>query len=140
MLYAHPKVHPDPARIRFVGFGAYSLDLEIFAYVRATDYGEFLAVQEDVYLRIMDIVAASGTGFAVPSQPTYFPRARRGRAAARPPPRRRTRRAPSAPATRPARRPACCACPAPAGAAGRCAGSRTSSGRSHRAARPPGGG
>ena len=74
MLYAHPKVHPDPARIRFVGFGAYSLDLEIFAYVRATDYGEFLAVQEDVYLRIMDIVAASGTGFAFPSQTTYFAR------------------------------------------------------------------
>ncbi|OGK88715.1 MAG: hypothetical protein A2W08_13565 [Candidatus Rokubacteria bacterium RBG_16_73_20] len=74
MLYAHPKVHPDPARIRFVGFGAYSLDLEIFAYVRVTDYGEFLAVQEDVYLRIMDIVAASGTGFAFPSQTTYFAR------------------------------------------------------------------
>ena len=74
MLYAHPLVHPDPARIRFVGFGAYSLDLEIFAYVRATDYGEFLAVQEDVYLRIMDIVAASGTGFAFPSQTTYFAR------------------------------------------------------------------
>ena len=74
MLYAHPLVHPDPVRIRFVGFGAYSLDLEIFAYVRATDYGEFLAVQEDVYLRIMDIVAASGTGFAFPSQTTYFAR------------------------------------------------------------------
>jgi len=74
MLYAHPKVHPDPARIRFVGFGAYSLDLEIFAYVLTTDYGEFLSVREDVYLRIMDIVAASGTGFAFPSQTTYFAR------------------------------------------------------------------
>jgi MscS family membrane protein len=72
MLYAHPKVHPDPARIRFVGFGAYSLDLEIFAYVLTSDYGEFLAVREDIYLRIMDIVAASGTGFAVPSQTTYL--------------------------------------------------------------------
>jgi MscS family membrane protein len=72
MLYAHPKVHPDPARIRFVGFGDYSLDLEIFAYVLTSDYGEFLAVREDVYLRIMDIVAASGTGFAFPSQTTYL--------------------------------------------------------------------
>jgi MscS family membrane protein len=74
MLYAHPKVDPDPARIRFAGFGAYSLDLEIFAYVRTTDYGEFLAIQEDINLRIMDIVAASGTGFAFPSQTTYFAR------------------------------------------------------------------
>jgi MscS family membrane protein len=72
MLYAHPRVHPDPARIRFVGFGDSSLDLEIFAYVLTSDYGEFLAIREDVYLRIMDIVAASGTGFALPSQTTYL--------------------------------------------------------------------
>ncbi len=74
MLYAHPKVDPNPSRIRFVGFGAYSLDLEIFAYVQTTDYDAFLAVKEDIYLRIMDIVAASGTGFAFPSQTTYFAR------------------------------------------------------------------
>lgn len=74
MLYAHPRVHPDPARIRFVGFGDYSLDLEIFAYVETTDYGEFLSIREDIYLRIMDIVAAAGTGFAFPSNTTYFAR------------------------------------------------------------------
>lgn len=74
MLYAHPRIDSEPARIRFTGFGAYSLDLEIFAYVRTPDYDEFLAVREDVYLRIMDIVAASGTGFAFPSQTTYFAR------------------------------------------------------------------
>ena len=74
MLYAHPRVDPDPARIRFVEFGAYSLDLEIFAYVRATDYGEYLEVAEDLNLRIMDIVAASGTGFAFPSSTTYVAR------------------------------------------------------------------
>ena len=64
MLYAHPQVDPRPARIRFVNFGAYSLDLEIFAYVLTADYDEFLAIQEDIYLRIMDIVEQSGTGFA----------------------------------------------------------------------------
>lgn len=72
MLYAHPQVDPDPARIRFVGFGAYSLDLEIFAYVTVTDYGEFLEVAEDLNLRIMDIVERAGTGFAFPSQTTYL--------------------------------------------------------------------
>jgi MscS family membrane protein len=71
LLLAHPKVHPDPARARFVGFGAHSLDVEIFAYVRTTDINEFLAVQEDVYLRVMDVVATSGTGFAFPSQTIY---------------------------------------------------------------------
>lgn len=38
LLYAHPKLTPDPARIRFVGFGDFSLDLEVFAYVRTTDF------------------------------------------------------------------------------------------------------
>ena len=71
LLVAHPKVHPDPARPRFVGFGAYALDIEIFAYIRTGDYNEFLAIQEDLLLRIMDVVAASGSGFAFPSQTIY---------------------------------------------------------------------
>jgi MscS family membrane protein len=71
LLLAHPKIHPDPARVRFAGFGASSLDLEIFAYVLTGDINEFLAVREDVFLRVMDVVAASGTGFAFPSQTIY---------------------------------------------------------------------
>jgi MscS family membrane protein len=72
MLYAHPKVDPDPARIRFTGFGDYSLDLEVFAYVKVTDFGEFLEVAEDLNLRLMDIVADAGTDFAFPSNTTYL--------------------------------------------------------------------
>jgi len=71
MLLGHPKIDPDPARVRFSAFGAFSLDIEIFAYVRTTDINEFLAVKEDVFLRLMEIVDASGTGFAFPSQTVY---------------------------------------------------------------------
>ena len=71
MLCSHPRVDPDPARIRFVGFGAFSLDFEVFAYVRTQDFGEFLEIAEDLNLRLMDIVAAAGSGFACPSQTTY---------------------------------------------------------------------
>jgi MscS family membrane protein len=72
MLYAHPNVDPDPARIRFTNFGAYSLDLDIFAYVKASDYGEFLGIAEDLNLRVMDIVKEAGSSFAFPSQTTYI--------------------------------------------------------------------
>ena len=72
MLYAHPMVERNGARIRFVGFGGSSLDLEIFAYVKATEMPDFLAIQEDLLLRIMDIVAQAGTGIAFPSQTTYL--------------------------------------------------------------------
>ena len=71
LLLAHPKVSPDPARVRFINFGSYSLDIEIFAYVTTGNVDEFMAVREDVFLRIMDLVAASGTGFAFPSQVSY---------------------------------------------------------------------
>ena len=71
MLYEHSKVESPSARIRFTGFGTSSLDLEVFAYVLETEYESFLHVQEDLLLRIMDLIEASGSGFAFPSQTTY---------------------------------------------------------------------
>ena len=52
-------------------FGEYSLDLEVFAYVDTTDYGEFLEIAEDVNLRIMDVIKAAGTELAIPAQNLY---------------------------------------------------------------------
>jgi MscS family membrane protein len=74
LLYAHPKVLNEDVRVRFVEFGAYSLDLDIFCYIGETNYAEYLAVAEDLNLRIMDIVAKAGTGFAFPSRTVYFER------------------------------------------------------------------
>ena len=74
MLLGHPRIHPDPARVRFIGFGASSQNIEMFAYAMTRDRGEFLAIQEDVFLRVMDIVRQSGSGFAFPSQTLYFAR------------------------------------------------------------------
>jgi MscS family membrane protein len=71
MFYAHPKVLDNPARIRFERFGSFSLDLEVFAYIDVTDYGESLEVAEDLNLRIMDIVKEGGSAFALPSQTLY---------------------------------------------------------------------
>ena len=71
MLYEHPKVETPSARIRLLGFGNSSLDLEIFAYVLETRYEIFLEIQEDLLLRLMDIIEASGSGFALPSRMTY---------------------------------------------------------------------
>jgi MscS family membrane protein len=74
ILLAHPRVTDDPARVRFVGFGAYSLDLEVFAYVDTDEWSEFLGIREDLYLRFIDAVNESGTGFAFPSTTTYVGR------------------------------------------------------------------
>ena len=74
MLIAHPRVFEELRRVRFVGFGASSLDVEIFTYITTKDWNEFLGIREDIQLRIMDIVTASGTGFAFPSQTLYLGR------------------------------------------------------------------
>jgi len=74
MLYAHPKTLPDPCRVRFVNFGAHSLDIEIFVFIDTRDFAEFTGIREDIFLRIMDIIADSGAYFAYPSQTLYLGR------------------------------------------------------------------
>jgi MscS family membrane protein len=74
MLLSHPNVSSDPARVRLIQLGAHSLDLEIFAYVHARTYDDFLEIQEELLLRCMDAVEKCGTGFAFPSQTLYLGR------------------------------------------------------------------
>ena len=74
LFIAHPRVSPDPARARFIGFGDFSLNIEIYVHVITREYNEYLAIAEDLNFRIMDIVAESGTGFAFPSQTAYLTR------------------------------------------------------------------
>lgn len=74
VLYAHPKVDPSSARVRFIEIGTDAFKLEVFSYILAADFDRFLEIQEDIYLRMMDVVAASGTGFALSSQTVYMAR------------------------------------------------------------------
>ncbi|MBL0168448.1 MAG: mechanosensitive ion channel [Propionivibrio sp.] len=76
MLLSHPRVDPEKARARFIGFAASSLDIEVFAYVMTKDWAEFLGIQEDILLRIMALVEECGAAFAFPSQTLYMGRDR----------------------------------------------------------------
>ncbi len=71
LLLGHPMVSPDPARVRFAEYGSSSKDIKIFSYIYCQDQNTFLAVQEDILLRIEDIINESGSGFAFPSQTLY---------------------------------------------------------------------
>ncbi|MES2487912.1 MAG: mechanosensitive ion channel family protein, partial [Bacteroidota bacterium] len=74
LFYSHPKVSNDPAKVRFGGLTANGYKLEINAYFEAPNIDVAEEIEEDVYLRILDIVAASGTDFAYPSQTLYMAR------------------------------------------------------------------
>jgi MscS family membrane protein len=67
-LRTHPKIETGAMPVRFVGIGSYSLDLEVFAYVLITDGDEFLKVQQELLLTILEEVAAAGTALALPTQ------------------------------------------------------------------------
>lgn len=72
MLDTHDKVSPDPARVRFVDYGSDSLIVELFAYVYAADWNGFLAVKEELNLKMAKVIEDSGSGFAFPSQTVYL--------------------------------------------------------------------
>jgi MscS family membrane protein len=71
LLTRHPRIDTESVRVRFTGYGAYSLDVEVFALAETNDWATFLAIQEDVLLEVMDVVRGSGCGFAFPSQTHY---------------------------------------------------------------------
>lgn len=68
MLREHPKIAESLLRVRLVGFSQTSLDVEVNAYATTVDWNEFLAIRQDVLLRIMSIVESAGTRLAVPIQ------------------------------------------------------------------------
>lgn len=74
LLVNHSQISEDPARVRFIGMGEYSLNVEIYAYVQTSQWNTFLEIREDLLLRMMDIVAEAGSSFAFPAQTTYLTR------------------------------------------------------------------
>ena len=83
LLHAHPKVVETPLRVRFVGFGVDSLDIDVHAYVETTEFDEYLLVAEDLNLRIMDILQSAGTEIAIPAHIEYHDKVRNPDSAAR---------------------------------------------------------
>ncbi|HTM14186.1 MAG TPA: mechanosensitive ion channel family protein [Bryobacteraceae bacterium] len=73
ILASHPKVETGPIPVRFIGVGAYSLDVEVNAYVKTADFDEFLAVQQELLLRMLQAVEQAGTGLAVPLTESFQP-------------------------------------------------------------------
>jgi len=71
-LEAHEMVAEEPLRVRLIELGAFSLDIEVYAYIRTSARDAFLEIQEDILMKIMEIVHESGTDFAFPSSTTYL--------------------------------------------------------------------
>ncbi len=73
VLYSHPKVIDTPPIVRFTGITSSSLKIEVYSYVEAPNWDTAQEIHEDLLLHMMDVVAKSGTFFAMPSQMAYSP-------------------------------------------------------------------
>jgi MscS family membrane protein len=71
LMAADPRVETEGSRARFARLGASSLDIDVFAYVRAETYPEFLGAQEELLLRILEIVEQAETSVAFPTQTVH---------------------------------------------------------------------
>jgi MscS family membrane protein len=74
LLYGHPKIETQTVRVRLTDLAGSSVNVEVLAYVLTRDVNEFMAVREDLLLRIMDVMEDSGGSLALPSQTLYLSR------------------------------------------------------------------
>jgi MscS family membrane protein len=71
MLTDHPQVLDEKPRVRFSGFGDFSLNVEIRVEIDTSDIDEYRAIREDIFLRVKKVVRDAGTSFAFPSRTVY---------------------------------------------------------------------
>lgn len=73
LLARRAEVERESVRVRFLAFGPSSLNIEIVAYIFANnEWAQFLAVQGELLLEIMEIVESAGAAIAYPSQTMYL--------------------------------------------------------------------
>ncbi len=74
MLMAHPGIHKKTIFVYFEKFGESSLDIFMYFFTNTTVWQEFLEVQEDVNIKVMEIVDEMGLSVAFPSTSIYLER------------------------------------------------------------------
>jgi MscS family membrane protein len=72
MLDQHPAIEPGSCRVRVMSFVGAAYQMELFAYGKTGDWAQFTGIRQDVILKIAEIVEASGTQFAAPTQLAYL--------------------------------------------------------------------
>lgn len=72
LLSSHDAVDLSSLRVRFVRFDASSVEIEVFTYLFASDWNNFLELQEELLHGIRDVIHSAGADVALPAQRLYF--------------------------------------------------------------------
>lgn len=74
MLQAHPEIdHSLPLVVNLVEFAASSLNILVYTFTKTTQRVKFQEVQQDVFLKIIDIIDANKAQCAFPTSTIYTP-------------------------------------------------------------------
>ena len=74
MIRRHAGIdHKQTIIVNLTEFGSSSLNILVYAFTKVIDRLEFQAVQQDIFLKIIDIIAAHGAECAFPSCALYLP-------------------------------------------------------------------
>lgn len=74
VLRGHEKIWPDAVVVRFMQFGASSLDVEVVAWFVTGDWAGFQLARQEVLLQIMEVVERAGSSFAFPTRTVHLVR------------------------------------------------------------------
>ncbi|MBT8119347.1 MAG: mechanosensitive ion channel family protein [Gammaproteobacteria bacterium] len=79
LIEQHEYIDEESSRVRFIEFGEYAQELELFVYIKTMDFAEYLEQVEDVNLKISDVIESAGAHLTVPvkninlKQPSELP-------------------------------------------------------------------
>ena len=71
LISSHDMIDEETSRVRFLEFGEYAQEIELYVYIKTVDFVEYLQQREDINLKIQAIIERSGTRLVVPTRTTY---------------------------------------------------------------------
>jgi MscS family membrane protein len=71
-LRNQPKLWTDALTVRFATLSPSSLDIDVMAWFRTTDWAEFQGIRQEVLLGFMDVVERAGASFAFPTHTVHL--------------------------------------------------------------------
>jgi MscS family membrane protein len=70
VLKQNSRVEDASSRVRFIRLAEFAIEVEIYAYILVRDFPEFLELQEQLLLSILESIEKTGAAIALPSQAT----------------------------------------------------------------------
>lgn len=72
LIDQHAMIDEEASRVRFLEFGEYAQEIELYVYIKTRDFAEYLEYREEINLSIQGIIETAGTQLVVPTRTTYL--------------------------------------------------------------------